>query len=441
VANRNALPWQTLAAGGAIGSSLGGALGQQYQNAYNASLGMNAALFDRVQTGYDDLRSQVSDQYGDILAGYQTHYGDVLGRIAGSNETNINDINTQYAANAGNSMQSAVSRGFGNSTVQQNMQRGIDLDRARAVTDSQNRFAQLGANYANQIGLTRLGAQQQGVQMGAGIGQAQLGALERVNIPYPDIGTYAQMAQMQGANAARNGAGNRVPLAQPAIQASPGVSRPPSPFGSRDPTGGGYSTGNLTQPGGGYSYAPNSFFGGGSGGGGGGSFGGSSGNFFGGGGGSYGGGGLLGDYDFNNLIGVDESWWYDTDVNQGWGQDSGFYGGDYFFGGLYGNGEFDQYAIDQGYYDPALDVWGVDTFVPDGAYDPVYDAWDIYADPFSGFGGYDSGWYDSGYDSGGGSWDSGLGWDTYDTGGGYDYSGGGGGGGGDWYDGDFSEFF
>lgn len=397
-ANRNALPWQTLAAGGAIGSSLGGALGQQYQNAYNASLGMNAALFDRVQTGYDDLRSQVADQYGDILAGYQTHYGDVLGRIAGSNETNINDINTQYAANAGQSLQSAVSRGLGNSTVQQNMQRGIELDRARAVTDSQNRFAQLGANYANQIGLTRLGAQQQGVQMGAGLGQSQLGALERVNIPYPDIGMYAQMAQMQGANAARDAAGNRVPLAHAAIQASPGVSRPPSPFGSRDPTGGAYSTGNLAQPGGGmyspgggYSYSPNSFFSGGGGAGGGGAYGGSAGGFFGGGYGGYGGGlmsndqldGLIGvddswwyggglatDDQFNDLIGVDDSWWYDTDVNQGYGEDSGYYDsgwGDSDWAGVWD----DVYSSGQ-----------------DGAYDPVYDAWDTYADPGYGTGGW-----------------------------------------------------
>lgn len=253
------LPWQGLAAGGNALSGLGGdpqaaqaQLGQNYQQQYGAALGMNQALFSGAQTGYENLRSATDQNYQDILGGYSQLYGDVLGRIAGTNDTNIRDINTQYNAQQGAQNQNAVSRGLGNSTVQQNMQRGVELDRARAITGSQNQFAQLGAGYAANIGSQRLGAQQQGVNLGASLGQAQLGMLERVNAGYPDAGMYSSLAQQYGASAERdkNRQAQQAALtaASRGQMSSAGTSSPASPFGQRPlGGGGGYNGGGAGQ--------------------------------------------------------------------------------------------------------------------------------------------------------------------------------------------------
>lgn len=252
------LPWGGLAAGGAALSGLGGnpaaakaQLGPLYQQQYNAALGMNQALYSGAQQGYEGLRSSVDRQYQDVLGGYQQLYGDVLGRIAGSNASNIMDIDTNAAAQSGRASQDMVSRGLGNSTVQQNMQRAISLDRARAITDSENRFAQLGANYASNIGQNRLQAQQQGIGLGANLGQAQLGMLERVNAGYPDAGMYGSLAQMYGAQeeAEKNRLAQRDALnaASRGQFSTPGTSSPASPFGKRPFDNGGASFEQMSQ--------------------------------------------------------------------------------------------------------------------------------------------------------------------------------------------------
>ena len=268
------LPWQGLAAGGQALSGLGGdptaakaQLGNLYQQQYGAALDMNRGLFDASQTGYENLRSSVDQQYQDVLGGYQSLYGDVLGRIAGTNSSNIMDINTNAAAQSGAASQQMVSRGLGNSTVQQNMQRAIALDRARAVTDSENRFAQLGANYASQIGGDRLRSQQQGIGLGAQLGQAQLGMLERVNAGYPDAGMYGSLAQMYGSQAEadknRRAQQDALNAASRGQFSSAGTSSPASPFGSRPLSNAGYSgysggmgSGNIGGYGGGFGYVP-----------------------------------------------------------------------------------------------------------------------------------------------------------------------------------------
>lgn len=253
------LPWQSLAAGGNVLSGLGSdpaaaaqQLGQNYNSAYQGALGLNQALYSGTQSGYDTLRNNVSDQYADVVKGYSDLAGDVLGRIAGTNQTNLTDINTAYDANQGAALQRSVSGGLGNSSTQQGLSRAIELDRARAITGSQNQFAQLGAGYAASLGGARLGAQQQGIGLGANLGQAQLGALERVNAGYPDAGMYSNLAQMYGAQsqAAANKKAQQAALgaAGAGQMSSPGGASPASPFGSRplnpNPFGGQGSSGS-----------------------------------------------------------------------------------------------------------------------------------------------------------------------------------------------------
>jgi len=241
------LPWQGLATGGQALSGLGGDpkaamanLGPLYQSQYAAALGMNQALHQGVQTGYDSLRQSVDDIYGNIYKNYDSLYGDVLGRIAGTNTSNIRDIEANARAQSAASQQSLINRGLGNTTILNSANRGINSDRQREITRSNEQFAQLGAGYANQIGQNRIGAQQSKAQMMAGLGTQQLGALERVNAGYPDAGMYGQLAQMYGASAEADK--NRQQLQRGMAQvpmASGGYSYSPSPWGSRSLGGGG----------------------------------------------------------------------------------------------------------------------------------------------------------------------------------------------------------
>jgi hypothetical protein len=241
------LPWQGLQAGANALSGLGAnpqdalaQLGPMYSQQYNAALNMNQALFNAGQSGYQNLRNQLDQQFSGIQQGYNDLYGNVQGMIQGSNASNIQDINTNYAAQAGQASSDMVSRGLGNSTVQQNMQRAINLDRARAITQSQNQFAQLGANYAAQIGGAGLAAQQQGAGIQASLGQAQMNALNQVNAGYPDASMYGQLAAMYGAQQQRQQYLDNIKaqniLHPQQIQGGAGVvNRQPSPFGSKTP--------------------------------------------------------------------------------------------------------------------------------------------------------------------------------------------------------------
>lgn len=202
------LPWQSLASQASALQGLGGnpqqamaGLGQAYSNSYLGALNLNAGIYQGGQTGYEALRGQLDKQYGDISKGYKDLYGDVLGRIAGTNQTNLNDIAANYSALSGSAAQQAVSRGIGNTTIQQNMQRGIAQDASRARTASENQFAQLGAGYASQLGQAGLQAQQQGAGLGAQLGLDQLRFQQSVQAPYPDAKMFTNLAQMYGQQA------------------------------------------------------------------------------------------------------------------------------------------------------------------------------------------------------------------------------------------------
>lgn len=255
------LPFSGLASGANVYAGLGGnpkdslsQLGAIYGQQYNAALDMNKALFDASQSGYENLRGQLDQQYQGIQGGYNQLGQDVQGMISGSNASNITDINANYSAQAGKASQDMVSRGLGNSTVQQNIQRAIALDRARAITQSQNQFAQLGASYASQIGQGGLNAQMQGANVQANLGSQQMNALNQVNAPYPNASVYGSLAAMYGAQAQRDEAmkQNRGGFGQ--YQGAGGsYSRAPSPFGQSvpmtAPSGMGQFTTSIGMPG------------------------------------------------------------------------------------------------------------------------------------------------------------------------------------------------
>lgn len=268
------LPWQGLQAGGQALSGLGGDpkaamanLGNLYQQQYQSALDMNRQLHDQVQTNYGTLRNEADQVYSNIYKNLDARYGDVLGRIAGTNTSNIRDIEANARAASAAANQNLISRGLGNSTIVNSANRGINSDRQREITRSNEQFAQLGAGYADRIWQERTNAQQNKAQHLTNLGLAQNAALERVNAGYPDAQMFSSLAQMYGAQSeadknrklqeqamARAGAG---------VQSSAGYSYSPSPWGSRNPAGANYGgswggdswTGSFGGGGGGY-YQP-----------------------------------------------------------------------------------------------------------------------------------------------------------------------------------------
>lgn len=242
------LPWQGLQAGGNALSGLGGdpqsamaALGPMYQQQYQAALEMNRKNNENVQRGYGQLRSDADQIYNNIYTNLDKRYGDVLGRIAGTNTSNIRDIEANARAQSAAANQNLVSRGLGNSTIVNSMNRGINSDRQREITRSNEAFAQLGAGYADRIWGDRTNAQQNKAQMMAGLGTQQLGAMERIQAGYPDAAMFGSLAQMYGAQAEADK--NRklqeaaMQRAGQGVQSAGGYSYSPSPWGSRNPAG------------------------------------------------------------------------------------------------------------------------------------------------------------------------------------------------------------
>ena len=143
------------------------ALGENYQSAYNAALEQNKAM------------------YSNIMAGYQGLTQSVLGNIQGTETAQRQAIADQYAQQSGQTAQSLISRGLGNTTVANAMQRGVSLDRAKADINLSNQMAQLYAGYQSKLG------------------GSQLDFMNSVMAKYPDAGAYYKLMEQAGMNSQR----------------------------------------------------------------------------------------------------------------------------------------------------------------------------------------------------------------------------------------------
>lgn len=116
--------------------------------------------------------------------------GNTLRGLRGANRSNLQDISDKYSAMSGAMSQQMIDRGLGNTTVQQSAQLGIAGQRARAATDSRNKFAQTIAGYKERIGGAGLQAEMQNNSMLAGLGKGQIDWLTGINIGYPERAQY-----------------------------------------------------------------------------------------------------------------------------------------------------------------------------------------------------------------------------------------------------------
>jgi hypothetical protein len=132
----------------------------QYSAAHNNVVGGYQNLLThatgQVNAGLQGALNQMSGGYGTIAQAYpqlQNQVNTLLSQIGGTRAQEIQDA---YAANRGEAQQSLISRGLGNTTVTGAVDRGLQLDRQKALNDNAERVSQTRAGMMSNLGLAEL---------------------------------------------------------------------------------------------------------------------------------------------------------------------------------------------------------------------------------------------------------------------------------------------
>lgn len=201
--NTGYLPWPT-SGGQIMGQVIGDPknavqnLGKAYQTGYDQSLAMNRANYGNIFQGYQNLIAQQQQSLRQIPRGYGRLAKAVLGDLQGANQSQLDDINDNYRKATADVTTSLGARGLGNTTVVDTMQRGVEFDRNRAETYANNQFAKSIADVRSGLGTQQLQSRYDTTMANAALGQNLLQWQNTINAPYPDVGLYAQLAQMYG---------------------------------------------------------------------------------------------------------------------------------------------------------------------------------------------------------------------------------------------------
>lgn len=200
-----ALPFAGLAAAGnQFQANTPADLGRLYGSAQAAAVGLNAANYGNIATGYENVLAAQKAAQDQAHAGYGQLSSDVLGNLNLAGTTERQSIADQYARASGDLAQQSISSGLGNSTVQAALQRGLLLDRSKANNDVMERVGNLRAGYQSQIGQAGLGFDERAIGANTGLGLNQLGFQERVSAPYPQAQAYQAVASQMGATEQQN---------------------------------------------------------------------------------------------------------------------------------------------------------------------------------------------------------------------------------------------
>jgi uncharacterized membrane protein YgcG len=126
---------------------------------YEALLGQSQGMYNTILGGYNTALAQQQANQQNIMAGYNSLQSTVLGDIAGAGRARSQEIADQYTARAGQEMQSLISRGLGNTTVQSSVGRGLTYDQTKSQNQLAEQVAMQRAQYQSQLGLAGLGYQ------------------------------------------------------------------------------------------------------------------------------------------------------------------------------------------------------------------------------------------------------------------------------------------
>lgn len=173
-------------------------LGTAYSSAYNAALATNTALYNNINQGYAQAQQRQYDTSQAIQRGYTDLTNQVLQSLVGYGNAQRSATDQQYAQQLAAASQQLTNAGLNNTTVTQSVNRGYNLDQARAQNELSEQFAKLDADYRSSLGLAGLGYQDAANRQATDLSTRQLDWMNTIQVPYPDMNAYASLAGMYG---------------------------------------------------------------------------------------------------------------------------------------------------------------------------------------------------------------------------------------------------
>jgi hypothetical protein len=177
---------------------------------YSSVINNMTNAYNKTVQGYQTTLAQQQQAQQGVMQGYNSLQANVLGGLEGSSKAASQAVADQYAQQSGQAALGLTSRGLGNTTVANSVQRGIGLDEAKAQTNVANTYANTAAGYQTQVGLAGLGYAGnalnanmnfagQGLQY-QGQGAAQIGQLAQGFAGYENQAAMQQAALAQQQN-------------------------------------------------------------------------------------------------------------------------------------------------------------------------------------------------------------------------------------------------
>ena len=174
--------------------------GKSYDKDYGSALALNAANYNNIYGGFQDLLAAQQTGNQAIESGYTERRNNAMQLLAGLEQGQREDIQAGATRATSQNSQDLIGRGLSNSTVQSTLARGVEADKNRAVNNLVGQMAGTKANIYSALEGDRLNAMNANRDALNRIAQQRLGFQERVSAPYPDAGKYAALAQQAGAN-------------------------------------------------------------------------------------------------------------------------------------------------------------------------------------------------------------------------------------------------
>ena len=137
-------------------------------------------------TAYGNANRLNQQMYANQLAGWNQLSQNVLANLQGSDAARKMNISDQYAMASSKGMQGLISRGLGNSTIQNAVRSGFLRDKSNSDTESSAQTARDYANFQSNLGTN------------------MLGWMNTVRADYPRYDEYNRFNQQQGAVDAAN---------------------------------------------------------------------------------------------------------------------------------------------------------------------------------------------------------------------------------------------
>lgn len=197
-----------------------------YVDQYKNAISQQTANYNNILNAYGLALGNTQDAASRIASGYSGLNNQVQNQLTGAEAAQRQAIADSYQQQSGKTLGSAVSRGLGNTTVLDSLQRGDLAEKNKADVNLSSQMANLRAGYTGQFGTAGLGAQAQQMGIQGALGGQLIGTLGGYRQPLPDWApnesrSSSQSSQQSASNSAQ--ASVSASSSQPTIYSLPGV--------------------------------------------------------------------------------------------------------------------------------------------------------------------------------------------------------------------------